>query len=48
MMPAELVIFAPLDRWLALLADGWRFSGDVAEAMPSHHGYWSVLLWRPA
>lgn len=39
-------VYAPRDRFLALLADGWRFPDDVAEEMAAHHGHWSVLLVR--
>lgn len=38
-------IYAPLDHWLLLLAQGWRPVGLVVAPM---RGGWSVLLWRPA
>jgi len=40
----SLAQYAPLHRWLLLLADGWSFHGFVAEPMPHHHGYHAVLL----
>jgi len=39
-------LFAPLDRWLPLLAAGWRFAGLVVEPMAGHHGRHAVLLER--
>ncbi len=42
-----LVIIAPLDGWLILLAQGWRFCGDVAEPMPGGHGRYSTMMWKP-
>lgn len=41
-----LVLYAPRDRWLALVAQGWRLP-FVVEPMHGHHGTYSVLLWRP-
>lgn len=38
-------IYAPVGRFLPLLAAGWRLQ-DVAEPMRGHHGVYSVLLWR--
>ena len=40
------VLYAPRDRWLALVAQGWRLP-FVVEPMHGHHGTYSVLLWRP-
>lgn len=40
--PCE-VLYAPLDSWVVLLAQGWRPAGMVVEPM---RGGWSVLLWR--
>jgi len=39
-------VLAPRDRFLALLAEGWRFPDDVADEAVGHHGYWSVCLVR--
>lgn len=36
--------YAPANRWLALLLQGWR---PLCPA-PGHHGRWSVLLYREA
>jgi len=41
-----LTIYAPVERWLALLADGWRFPDDIAQPMHGPHGAWSVFMWR--
>jgi len=40
-------IFAPVDQFLALLADGWELPW-VVEPMAGHHGAWSILLTRSA
>lgn len=41
-------IFAPLESWLVLLADGWRFVGDIAQPMCGPHGAYSSYLWMAA
>ncbi len=38
-------IYAPVDGWLVWLLE-WRLP-FVVEPMPGHHGYWSIMLWRP-
>ena len=38
-----LVVYAPRDQWLALLAEGWRLPWIVATC---DVGGWSVLLER--
>ena len=40
-------LYAPRNRFLALLARGWRLP-FVVEPMPAHHGAYSVLLERAA
>lgn len=42
-----LLLYAPIDGWLVLLADGWRLP-FVVEPMRLHHGRHSILLERPA
>lgn len=42
----EEVLYAPRDGFVALLADGWRFPGLVAEPMRGPHEHYSVLLVR--
>lgn len=45
--PSEYeAVYAPVGRFLALLAAGWRLQA-VAEPMAGHHGHYSILLWRP-
>lgn len=41
-----LVIRAPLDAWLALLAAGWRLAEADACHLDDHHARYTVLLWR--
>ena len=41
-----LVIYAPRDRFLAMLAEGWSLSFIVQPA-PGHHGHYSIILERP-
>lgn len=41
----EYVIYAPRDRFLALLAQGWRLP-EIVEPIHGHHGYYSIILWR--
>lgn len=45
-MGDQLVMWAPLDGFVAYLAEGWRLSGMVQPGL-THHGRYSVLLWRP-
>lgn len=40
-----LVLFAPRDRFLALLAAGWSLP-FVVEPAPGHHGRYSIILER--
>ena len=40
------VLFAPRDAFLVLLAQGWRFTGGVAEPMQGNHGRFAVMLER--
>lgn len=42
-----LVLYAPLDGWVALLATGWRLP-FVVEPMRLHHGTYSILLEKAA
>ena len=42
----EEVIYAPLYRFVLLLAKGWRLP-DVVEPMAGHHGAFAILLSRP-
>ena len=42
---ATLYLYAPRERWLALLADGWELPFVVAP-MPGGHGHHSILLSR--
>ncbi len=39
------VLFAPRDRFLALLAEGWELP-FVVEPMLGHHGAFNILLER--
>lgn len=39
------VIYAPVNRFLFLLCQGWRLP-DVVEPMEGHHGHYSILLTR--
>ena len=41
-----LILYAPRDCWLHLLAAGWKLSGHVADVMYGHHGHYAVLLER--
>jgi hypothetical protein len=41
-----MILYAPVDAFLPLLAQGWKFCGHVAAPMNGHHGCYSVLLWR--
>jgi hypothetical protein len=43
-----LVLYAPLDGWLCLLAQGWQFCSVVVGPMPGSHGLYSVMLERAA
>lgn len=43
-----LLLYAPIDGWLVLLADGWRLPVVVEPIMAMPHGYYSILLERPA
>jgi len=38
-------IYAPINGWLVMLADGWELPWIVAE-MPYPHGLYSILLRR--
>lgn len=38
-------IYAPLDRFLVLLADGWHLP-FIVEPMRGNHGRYSILLER--
>lgn len=40
------VQFVAIDRSLIHLAQGWRFSDDIAQPMPGNHGNFSVLMER--
>ena len=40
-------LYAPLSKYLALLAQGWALP-FVVEPMQGHHGRYSVLLRRAA
>lgn len=42
------VAYVPLDGFLFWLAQGWEFPRVVVEPMQGHHGFWSVLMVRPA
>lgn len=42
----EEVIYAPVNRFLILLAQGWRLQ-FIVQPMSDHHGQYAVLLWRP-
>ena len=44
-MTTHYAIYAPLERWLVLLAQGWRL--PFVAGMTGHHGRYAVLLWRP-
>ena len=35
-----------VDRFLIALADGWRFTDDIAEPIQAHHGVYSCIMWR--
>ena len=39
--------YAPLTGFLAYLARGWR-TQFIVEPMPGQHGWYSMILWRPA
>lgn len=39
-----LLAYVPLDRFVLLLAQGWRFAGLVVEPMHGHHGAYSCLM----
>lgn len=41
----EEVIYARVNRFLILLAQGWRLQ-FIVEPMSDHHGEYAVLLWR--
>ena len=41
-----LVIRAPLDGWLALLAAGWQLAEAKACHLETHHARYDVLLWK--
>ena len=41
-----LILYASRDNWLALLAQGWKLSGHVADVMYGHHGHYAILMWR--
>lgn len=43
-------LYAPRDRWLVLLAQGWRLSNEFVVGPMEHagHGHYSILVWRPA
>jgi hypothetical protein len=38
--------YFPKHQWLARLAEGWRWPGDVAEEMRGPGGHYSVVLVR--
>ena len=40
------MIYAPIDGFLPLLAQGWRF-GFIVEPIAAHHGFYSMWMWRP-
>ena len=40
-------LYAPINGWLVLLAQGWELPFIVKE-MPYPHGAYSILLRRPA
>jgi hypothetical protein len=40
-----LLMFAPRNQFLALLAAGWSLP-FVVEPMPGSHGAWSIILER--
>lgn len=39
-----LILYAPCNEWLALVAAGWKLPTVVDTC---DVGGWSVLLWRP-
>ena len=38
--------YAPVDRFLAMLAQGWTFPNDIAQPCLGHHGAWSTRMVR--
>jgi hypothetical protein len=38
-------LYAPRDRFLALLAAGWSLP-FIVEPAPGHHGHYSIILER--
>lgn len=40
----SLVLYAPRDRFLVLLCEGWRLPWIVQ----TERSGWSVLMWKPA
>lgn len=41
----EVIYYAPRNRFLALLAQGWSLP-FIVEPMMAHHGRYSILLER--
>ena len=39
--------YIPLRSFLLALAEGWRFSRDIAEPIDGPHEEHSTLMWRP-
>jgi hypothetical protein len=46
--PEEIEIrYVPLDKFLPMLAQGWRFPRGVAQPITGGaHGYWSCIMER--
>lgn len=40
------MIYAPVNQFLALLAQGWRLC-FIVEPIQAHHGTYSMWMWRP-
>lgn len=43
-----LVWYAPKDRWLAALAEGWKLPWIVSEMEHAGHGQYSIMLTKDA
>ena len=40
-----VIYYAPINEWLALLADGWRLPW-IVDRMRGSHGAYSIMLER--